>query len=98
MIIVGVHRADGTFSDDVGKEIIYDNVYVHAVSTDADEPDRDYSLSVGKFVESWKIKTDLFLKSFKDMKDPYTECIGKDVLPFYSKRGNNVVLTAFIRR
>lgn len=92
MIIIGVFRSDGEFVDmETKKTIIYDNVIVHAISGDNDFPESEYSFSSGKWTDSWKLKTELFLRSFPDLKSPLEEAKGLDVMPYKSKDGNKVI-------
>lgn len=91
MIIIGVFRSDGSFVDkDTGKTVDYDNVIVHAISGDNDFPDSEYSFASGKWTDSWKLKTDFFLRSFPDLKNPLEEAKGLDVIPYKSKDGTKV--------
>lgn len=96
MIITGVFRSDGEFVDkETKKTVNYDNVIVHAISGDNDFPEAEYSFSSGKWTDSWKLKTELFLRSFPDLKNPLEEAKGKDVMPYKSKDGKKV--TGLIR-
>lgn len=91
MIIIGIFRDANSFTDaETGKLVNYDNVYVHAISGDNDFPDKDYQFSDGKWTDSWKIKTEFFLRSFPDLSNPLQEAKGQDVMPYMSKDGKKV--------
>lgn len=95
MIIVGVQRSGGSFETSDKKFINYDNVYVHTVSGDKDKKSNNFDFSTGKTVEKFKIKTEDFLESFNDLKNPLEEANGIDVVPMYNQYGK---VTGFIRQ
>ena len=98
MIIIGAFRDANTFTDpQTGKEVTYDNTYVHAISGDNDFPDKEYQYSMGKWTDSWKLKTEFFLRSFPDLKNPFEECKGQDVMPYRVQSGNATKITGLIR-
>lgn len=95
MVIIGVFRDANSFVDpETKKTVDYDNVYVHAISGDNDFPEKEYQFSMGKWTDSWKLKTELFLNSFPDLKNPLEECKGLDVMPYLTKKGK---VTGLIR-
>ena len=83
MIIVGVCRSDGSFEDDKKRVINYDNVYVHACSGEKDKQVKEYSYSKGKWVATYKIKTEDFLEAFEPSK-PSSKQDPKAINHFYS--------------
>ena len=96
MIIIGAFRDANSFTDPETKNLVqYDNTYVHAISGDNDFPDKEYQFAMGKWTDCWKLKTDFFLRSFPDLKNPFEECKGQDVMPYKSKDGKKV--TGLIR-
>lgn len=96
MIIVGVQQINGTFDEPkTGREIAYDNTYVHAISGDKDKVPSNVNHASGKWTASYKIRTDDYLESFEDLNKPFDESIGLDVVPNYNQYGKVV---GFIRR
>ena len=99
VVIIGVFRSNGEFTDpETKKLVVYDNVIVHAVSGDSDFPDADYSYSSGKWTDSWKLKTEYFLRSFPQLKNPFEEAKGLDVIPYLVQKGNSTKVTGLILR
>lgn len=95
MIILGVDRSDGAFEDDKKRVINYDNVYVYARSGELDKRTKQFSYSSGKWCAIYKIKTEDFLEAFGDLKNPFDEVKGLDVIPNYNEYGK---IVGFIRR
>lgn len=90
MIIVGIQRAGGSFETPDKKVINFDNVYVHAVSGERDKSNKSYDYSFGKWVATYKIKCEDFLEAFNDLKSPFDEAVGIDVVPYYNEYGKCV--------
>lgn len=95
MLIVGVQRSGGSFETKEKTVINYDNVYVHAVSGEKDKKPTNCDFFTGKTVEKYKIKVEDFLESFDDLKNPFEESKGLDVVPVYNQYGK---VTGFMRQ